>query len=173
MCQNKAVQVIVENPDSINMFDCPDADLCCSSAQSITTKWGNAMKKMNLQRMISACIIGVLLLVVLTVVIVVGVMLHQGRGLTIGRCLVAENGSYMLIDENSPIVMSDRSSGKDLFFGLSTGDKILVIHDGIAESYPGQTGAYFCLRLSKGDISNISEEVITSLKELGWLGEED
>ncbi len=131
------------------------------------------MKRNNLQRMIPACIIGVLLLAVLTVVIVFGVMLHQGRGLTIGRCLLAENGSYMLIDENSPIVMSDRSSDKDMFFGLSTGDKILVVHDGIAESYPGQTGAYFCLRLSKGDISDIPEEVITSLKDLGWIDDED
>lgn len=131
------------------------------------------MKKKTPQRMIPACIICVLLLAVFTIVMFFGVMLHQGRGLTIGRCLVAENGSYMLIDENSPIVMSDRSSGKDLFSGLSTGDKILVIHDGIAESYPGQTGAYFCLRLSKGDISHISEEVITSLKELGWLSEEN
>lgn len=131
------------------------------------------MKKKNLQSMIPACVISVLLLGVLTVVIVLGMLLHQGRGLTIGRCLVAENGSYMLIEENSPIVMSDRSSEKDLFSGLSTGDKILVVHDGIAESYPGQTGAYFCLRLSKGDISDIPKEVITSLRELGWLSAED
>lgn len=130
------------------------------------------MKKKKLRIVIPASIIGVLLLAVLTVVIVFGVMIHQGYGLTIGRCLVAESGSYMLIDGNSPVVMTDRSSGKDLFSELSTGDKIFVVHDGIAESYPGQTGAYFCLRLEEGDISDISESVIASLTELGWLDEE-
>lgn len=127
------------------------------------------MKNRNVHITIPVCILGVLLLAALIVMAVVGGMQHQGYGLTIGRCLVTESGSYMLIDENAPIEMSDRSSDQDMFSGLSTGDQILVLHDGIATSYPAQTGAYFCLRLSHGDISDIPEQVITELTDLGWL----
>lgn len=132
----------------------------------------DAMEKKKLH-IIPACILGVLLLAVVTAVIGIGILLQGGYGITVGRCLVTDSGSYMLIDDNSPIVMSDRSNGQKLFLSLETGDQILVVHDGINESYPGQTGAYACLRISKGDISDIPKSVITSLTDLGWLRAEE
>lgn len=101
---------------------------------------------------------------------VLWILTAKGFGASVGRCLVSDNGSYMLIRGNSPIVMSDRSNQKDLFTKLQTGDKILVVHDGIDESYPGGTGAYMILKLGDGDVEDIPETVLSELTELGWLG---
>lgn len=117
-------------------------------------------------------ILAVFLLITAVVVIGMGVMTVKGYGVTEGRCLITATGSYMLIDENnSPIVMNNRSE-KDLFAGLSSGDKILVIHDGIQESYPAGTGVYYCKKLSDGEPEDIQNSVVESLTEMGWLKKE-
>ena len=63
-------------------------------------------------------------------------MINHSMSFSVGRCLVADNGSYMFIDGNSPIIMSNRKDKEGLFSGLGTGDKILIFHDGIADTYP-------------------------------------
>ncbi len=88
-------------------------------------------------------------------------------GLSVGRVLKAGN-STMLILDNSPIQMSNRSNNEKLFDKLTDGDKVLVLHTGIAESYPGKTGAHGVIKLSDGKIDDIPGEVIASLSELGW-----
>lgn len=88
-----------------------------------------------------------------------------------GRCLVAENGSYMLIDDNSPIVLSNRLKNDKLFEGLENGDKIWVLHDGIQETYPARTVAYAVWKLEDGSMEDIPKEVLESLCELGWLSQ--
>lgn len=98
---------------------------------------------------------------------------EHSMGFTVGRCLVADNGSYLLIDGNDPIVMSNRRDKDGLFDSLETGDEILVLHDGIAESYPGQTGAYWCKKLSDGSKADLPESVIKELTEMGWLHNEE
>ena len=77
-------------------------------------------------------------------------------------------GGTMFIDGNSPIIMSNRKDKEGLFSGLGTGDKILIFHDGIAETYPGRTGAYWCVKLEDGTQADIPEQVIEELTELGW-----
>ena len=74
----------------------------------------------------------------------------------------------MIILENSPVQMSNQTNW-DLFDGLATGDKILVIHDGMDQSYPGRTGVYVILKLSNGSADDIPQTVVNSLIELGWL----
>jgi len=117
----------------------------------------------------------------LTLICVIGVLLVICAGLlwyavshsldfSVGRCLVADNGSYMFIDGNSPIVMSNRKDKEGMFAGLETGDKILLLHDGIAESYPARTGAYWCMKLTDGTQADIPEQVTEELTELGWIG---
>lgn len=96
------------------------------------------------------------------------IMVYKGMGITIGRCLIADDGSYLMVDDSGPTVMS--SDSKSMFHNLSTGDKILVVHSGVNESYPGSTDVYFCFRLSSGDIFDIPTKVILELTELGWLG---
>lgn len=92
------------------------------------------------------------------------------KGLSTGRYLLADNGSHILIDASGgPIVMGDRTSGGQLFSGLEDGDRILVLHDGVAESYPARSGGYWCLRLSHGTRADLPEDTLAQLTQLGWL----
>ncbi len=100
---------------------------------------------------------------------VISIFVFAGKGYSpsVGRFLKAENTDMIIID-NSPIVMSNRTGNEYLFENYEIGDKILVIHDGINESYPGSTGVYFSIKLADGHISHISETVLRQLYELGW-----
>ncbi len=128
------------------------------------------MKKTSIK--ILCVILAVFLLIAAVFVIGMGILTAKGYGITEGRVLITAHGSYMLIDENnSPIEISNRSD-KDIFQGLSSGDEILVLHDGIEESYPARTGAYYCKKLNDGKTEDIPASVIESLAELGWLEKE-
>lgn len=107
-----------------------------------------------------------ILVVLVSVVAIIAITLALLPGLTVGRCLVADNGSVMLIDGDTPIVMSGKNA---MFQNLSTGDKLLVVHDGINESYPAQTRAYLVLRLASGTEADIPVKVQMQLAELGWV----
>ena len=98
----------------------------------------------------------------------VGFLAIKGYGISQGRYLESKNGQPILILDNSPMTMSNRTE-KDLFDNYDVGDKILVIHDGIAESYPGKTGVYAVFKLSDGTTGDIPQEVVNQLIELGWL----
>ena len=63
------------------------------------------------------------------------------------RALITQNGTYMLIDGNSPIALSNRQKNDKLFEDLESGDKVWVLHDGIEETYPARTGAYAVRKL--------------------------
>ena len=89
-------------------------------------------------------------------------------GFSIGNCIEADNGRYLIVLDNSPIAMHQRSGKESMFPDLDTGDKIFIVHDGINETYPGKTGLYFILKLSNGNIGDVPEEIITQLQELGW-----
>ncbi len=121
-------------------------------------------------------IIGIILVVCLLLVSVIaiglGIFTAKGYGITKGRCLVTATGSYILINKNnSPIVMNSQGN-KDIFANLSSGDEIFVIHDGIQETYPANTGAYYCKKLNDGKAEDIPAAVIESLTEMGWLKKE-
>ncbi len=87
-----------------------------------------------------------------------------------GRMLVGKN-SYIIIDdkEKSPIVMSVNGSEDDFFAGYNTGDRVEVMTDLIAESYPAQTHVYHIKLLEKGSQKDIPFDVLSSLRELGWI----
>ena len=70
--------------------------------------------------MIPLCVIGGLLLVCAGIL---WYMVSHSMDFSVGRCLVADNGSYMFIDGNSPIVMSNRKDKEGLFSDLETGDR--------------------------------------------------
>ena len=110
---------------------------------------------------------------VIVCVIAIGVFILAGKGISpsVGQYLRTDN-SDMIILGKSPIVMSTRS-GKEMFEKYEIGDKILVLHDGINESYPGSTGVYFSVKLADGHISHISETVLRQLCELGWVSAEN
>lgn len=117
-------------------------------------------------------VLAIVAAVVVLLCVTVGVMSSRSLGISTGRFLRAEHGAAMMVCDNSPISLSNQTN-RDLFDGLETGDKILVLHDGIAESYPGQTGAYAVIRLKKGSIADIPQGVLESLRDLGWLTREN
>lgn len=120
---------------------------------------------------LAVCIIFAVFLLLIAIGLVgLGIMAYRGLGVTEGRCLITANGSYMLIDESgSPIVMSNAKNKEDLFDGLSSGDEILVVHDGIEESYPAGTGVYYCKKIADGEYSDLPEQTLSSLAEMGWV----
>lgn len=119
------------------------------------------------------------LLIFFTIVILIPILFFsiltaladKGYGISQGRYLEAKNGQPMLILDNSPIQLSNRKD-KISFERFDVGDEILVIHDGIEESYPGQTGVYAVYKLRDGTSDDIPQDVISSLVELGWLESE-
>ena len=96
-------------------------------------------------------------------------MLRNNINLSIGTCIAAENGSYLIVLDHSPVVMHQRPGKESVFANLNTGDKIFIVHDGIEQSYPGQTGLHFILKLSDGSERDVPSEIMTELQELGWL----
>ena len=93
---------------------------------------------------------------------------RRSLSLSVGHCLVGNNGSCMLVVDGSPIQLSDCTKKGQLLEGLSSGDRIFVLHDGVAESYPARTGAYGVWKLRDGSIEEIPVPVLDSLRELGW-----
>ncbi len=115
--------------------------------------------------------IGIGVLAGILVLLAVGMIWFFSKGLTISlvRCIITRQGC-MMVQDNAPVIMHNRSWQQELFEDLSTGDKILVVHDAlIAESYPGQTTAYFCIKLQKGSGADVPAEVVTALEELGYI----
>ncbi len=96
-------------------------------------------------------------------------MRDNGIGMMEGTCLMAENGSYMIVDDRSPYsatVMSQRMGEKGMFEGLQTGDRIQIVCGPIMETYPARVGVYCVRKIGHG--WKIPEETIKSLEELGW-----
>ena len=109
-------------------------------------------------------------LIALAVLFVLGIKGAVKYGFLEGRVLIADNGSYLIIlDDHSPIKMSDHSANGGAFLDLQTGDKIRILHDGVRESYPGQTGVYHVRLLERGDTEDIPADVVNALRQLGWM----
>lgn len=121
------------------------------------------MKKKKL--LIPVAIIAAILVLV---VAGIGIMVAKGYGISIGRYLEAKNGTAMFVRDNSPIQMLNNTE-RELFDKLDIGDKVMVIHDGIEESYPGRTGVHAVFKLSEGNTGDIPQKVVNELIELGWL----
>ena len=115
-------------------------------------------------------IISIVIIVAVFVLAITGIiiMINKGYGISTGQYLEAKDGQALLIRDNSPIEMFNRTE-RELFDDLDIGDMILVIHDGIAETYPGRTGVYAIFKLSNGAIDDIPKNVVNQLMELGWL----
>ena len=112
---------------------------------------------------------GMCIVVALGFLVTLWYLSYSSLSMTVGRVLVAQNDTYMLIDGNSPIALSNRQKNDKLFEGLESGDKVWVLHYGIETSYPARTSAYAIRKLEDGSMEDIPEEVLESLRELGWV----
>lgn len=94
----------------------------------------------------------------------------SGNVIFTGCYLRANNGTHIIIDrQSSPVVMRNRFASDAMFDGLEDGDRVLVVCDGINQSYPAQSNIYFCFRLGRGDAADLPADTLRQLAELGWL----
>jgi len=112
--------------------------------------------------------VGIISAILVLIIICVGVFISKGFGVSEGIYLETKDGSAIMVCKRTPIAMSNRTN-LDLFDNLEIGDKILVIHDGIAESYPARTGAYAVFKRNDGVTGAIPPSVIEEMIELGWI----
>lgn len=97
------------------------------------------------------CIVGgVISLCLVLAVAFIGYMGITGYGMTAGYLYIGDAGTFLVEDNDTSMKLSDQSAGKNVFDGLNNGDKVIVIHDGVEETFPARTGAYHIVRLSKG-----------------------
>ena len=115
------------------------------------------------------CIVVVVCVIVLGL-ISFGIAASLNYGYIEGRVLIADNGAYLIIlDDHSPIRMTDSSLRGGLFENLQTGDRIAVVCGSVQESYPGHTSVYYLRCTEKGTAEDIFPDVIQTLTELGWF----
>ena len=111
------------------------------------------------------------LIIILLLILIFGVIILKNKGFdaSTGVYLKSNDGTAILIyDEGTPIAMSSNRNG-DMFSELKKGDKILVIHSGIMETYPAKTHVYAVFKINDGVVGAIPPSVIEELLELGWI----
>ena len=109
---------------------------------------------------VTACVAAVLI----CVACLIGVAAHRGIGISKARYVQTAQGYLFLID-GSPVNISGKA---EMFLDLTTGDEVLVVHGPIAESYPGQSRAYWCKKQADGTAEDIPKGVLESLRDMGW-----
>lgn len=97
------------------------------------------------------------------------IMSERGFAPTVGIYVKTNGGDDMIVTDSGPTIMSNQTRNENVFSGLRTGDKILIVSGAVNTSYPAYTGCYFCIRLGGGDVSDIPEKHLAQLRELGWL----
>lgn len=94
---------------------------------------------------------GVIVLCIVAVFAFGAILSAQGYGISTGRLYFADNGTYLIESDDMAMRVSDCSKDAELFKGYQNGDKVILFHDGVNETYPAQTGGYYIIRTSKGD----------------------
>ena len=86
-----------------------------------------------------------------------------------GRFISGKNSSIIIDNSGTPIVMVNRSGDNDIFDGFYSGDKIAVTCGLIRETYPASTDVYSCKFLEAGGFSDIPNETMQQLRDMGWI----
>lgn len=107
----------------------------------------------------------------LALLITAGVMSAKGYGISVGKLYFADNGTYLIDEDDKAMRISDQSDDGDLFKGYANGDRILVIHDGVEESYPPCTCGHYAFRFSKGDGTYKPADEVLGIEYLGDNGD--
>ena len=114
-------------------------------------------------------VLGVLLLAVISVL---AVIIIKDQDLSTGRIIIADNGSYLLVND-SLTKMNNLSKEKDIFKDLTNGDFVIIGHTATAESYPAQTGVYWCIKIKNGERKDIPDNFIEDLYTMGWIKDKE
>lgn len=114
-------------------------------------------------------VLGALLLAVISVL---AVIIIKDQDLSTGRIIIADNGSYLLVND-SLTKMNNLSKEKDIFKDLTNGDFVIIGHTATAESYPAQTGVYWCIKIKNGERKDIPDNFIEDLYTMGWIKDKE
>ena len=112
--------------------------------------------------------VGVLLLCAAAILIAVGIISEKGFSLTEGRLYLEEDQVWLIEDSGGAVSLSDRTKKKALFQNSVSGDRVLVLHDWMLETYPAKTGVYGIWRLEKGDGSYRPADAVLDRVDIGW-----
>ena len=108
-------------------------------------------------------------------VIVVGSVLFAflpwNGGMSFGYYLDTNGGAMLVTKDGSPISLG--TPDVSAFVGLKKGEKLLVFHNGINDTYPASTTVTYIIRLGGASDDNIPLSTIVSLTGLGWLDAEE
>ncbi len=116
---------------------------------------------------------GVIVLCLVAVVAFGAILSAKGFGISTGFLYFSDNSTYLIDSDDTAMRVSDCSDDEDLFEGYQNGDKVILFHDGVNETYPAQTGGYRIIRLSKGDGTyKPADEVLGIVQTLGDDGAE-
>lgn len=111
---------------------------------------------------------GVLLVCVAAFFIAAGVISEKGFSLTEGRLYLEDDKAWLIEESGGAVSLSDRTKDKDLFRDCVSGDRVLVLHDWLLETYPAQTGAYGIWCLEKGNGDYRPEDAVLGRVDIGW-----
>ena len=107
------------------------------------------MKKKHL--ILPLCIVGGALLSCVVAACVFGALFFaKGYGVSVGKLRLEEGAASLQTDETT-LSLFDGTRNKNLFSGLRSGDKILLLHGMLRETCPVQTDGFYALRLAKAE----------------------
>ena len=88
----------------------------------------------------------------------------------VGRALVSGTSYLIIYDDGNFLVMNNISDDESIFDGITDGDKIEIVRNPeVAESYPAQCYVKKCKKLEDGNFSDLPQNAIDTLSELGWI----
>lgn len=111
---------------------------------------------------------GVLLVCAAVFFIAAGVISEKGFSFTEGRLYLEDDRAWLIEESGGAVSLSDRTKDKDLFRDCVSGDRVLVLHDWMLETYPAQTGAYGIWCLEKGNGDYRPEDAVLGRVDIGW-----
>ncbi len=96
-------------------------------------------------------VITIIAVSVLAVFVFGYVISSRGYSLSYGRLYFTDSAVYLINKDNEAMMVYDDSEDAELFKGYINGDRVVLLHGGIEDSYPSQTCGYYAFRYAMGD----------------------
>lgn len=98
------------------------------------------------------CIVAAAAVLCIGAVLIFDAVLNaQGYSVSVGRLYFSDDGTYLIDSDDKATLVLDCTDNAELFKGYESGDKIVLLHDGVEQSAPARTGGYRIFRLAKTD----------------------
>ena len=101
--------------------------------------------------------------VLIFLIITAGILWFKGYSFTVGKLYFADRGTYLITETDTAFLVFDASREENLFEQYSNGDKVLLIHGVIRETYPMTTDGVYIIVLEKGDGSYKPDDDVVGL----------